>query len=505
MPDNIKKRIAKNTAYLYANSIVSLVVGLYTSRVLLQTLGIEDFGLYGAVGSIVSMLGFLNISLGSASSRYLTYELVNGSERSQAKVFSTVFLVHLFFAIIIFILAETLGLWYVYNKLEIPKGRFDAAMLVYQSSIGIGIINIIQVPYYALITAHEKMSFSSIWNIATTIFKLILIVLLYWITFDRLKYYALSIFSVYLITIIGVVLYCKRSFKECHFIYTNDKNLLKGILSFAGYSAFSSSSTIIRTQGNVLFINKFFGVSMNAAASVANGVIGYSTEFAQNVINAFRPQIIKTYAQNDIRQMEDDIVSCIKYCVAIFYLITIPLSIEIEYILRIWLSNVPQYSGILCRIGLIGSLLSLVNMIMTIAIQATSKVRNNSLIISLASILSLFVTYLILKIGGDVTSVFIIYSLTQLMILTCTIINTKQLIPEIRIKRFLTIFTKVSIIALLSLIPSALLRLEINTSFFRFIIVSFIFIVFFILSFYKFMLNKEEKKMIITKILKKRP
>lgn len=500
MSTNIKKQIAKNTAYLYASSIVSLFVGLYTSRILLQTLGIEDFGLYGAVGSIVSMLGFLNIAMGSASSRYLTYELVKGSLESQRRVFSTVFIVHFFLGLAVFLLAETVGLWYVCSKLEIPDGRFTAALWVYQSSIVISFINIIQVPYNALVTSHERMSFSSLWSIVNTLLRFALIFSLYWITFDRLIYYALAITATTLLTFLGYIVYCKFHFEECHLVMASNKKLFSGILSFAGYSAFSSSSSIIRTQGNTLFINKFFGVAMNASASIANGVVSYSSEFSQNVINAFRPQIIKTYAQNDFLHMQEDIVLCMKYCVAIFCLIAMPMCVEINYILKIWLGTIPPYSGVLCQIGLVGSLFGLVTMIMTIAIQATSKVKVNSLIVSALSILSLLVTFFFLQAGFGIASVFIIYTFTQLVILVTTMINMKILISRLRLTSISLTLVKVVSIALASVIIPILITFMLNSSFMRFLLTSSFSWIIFIFLFGFTMLNAAERMAISNQI-----
>lgn len=500
MVEQHNKRIAVNAVYLYTNSIISLFVGLYTSRVLMQTLGISDFGLYGAVGSIISMLGFLNVSMSSASSRYLTFESVNGDNIRQVRVFSTIFYIHFLLSLIVVILAETLGLWYVCCKLEIPSGRFNAAFWVYQSSVVIGFINIFDVPFYALVAAHEKFKFSSLWNIFNVILRLFLIILLYFITFDKLIYYAFIMTLSNILVFCGYIFYCKNNFKECSLVKIFDRNLFFDIISFTGYSAFSSSSSIIRTQGNTLLINKFFGVVMNASASIANSVIGYTSEFSQNIISAFRPQIIKKYAKSDIKGMQEDVISCIKYCVAIFALVAIPLCIEIDYILKLWLGKIPLHANVLCQVGMIGSLFGLVNMVISIAIQATSKVRINSIAISGISLLSLFFTFIFLKFGGSIISVFVIYSFTQLVILAITLYNVKSIIPELKLSYIVLIFFKLIGIIMISCTVPVLLSLTISQGLFRLMVTSLSFVVIFIFLFWELMMNSSEREIIENKI-----
>lgn len=495
-----KKTIAINTTYLYISSFITLFLGLYTSRILLHALGIKDFGLYGVVGSIVSLLGFLNIAMGSASSRYLTYELAKGNIKSQKIVFSAVFLVHLILAICLFALAETFGLWYVCNKLEIPPGRVTAAYWVYQSSILIGIIDIIQVPYNALINAHEKMGFSSLWHTVNNVLKFLGVLILFGITSDKLVFYALMMSALSLLTFLGYFSFCKFHFQECRLIRFHDRQLFYGMLSFASYSAFSSSSGLIRTQGAALLINKFFGVAMNASANIANMVTGYISSFTQNVIAAFRPQIIKTYANGDMEELQNTVSQCLKYSIAIFSMMAIPITTEMDYVLELWLGKVPEQTELFCRIGMIGGVAGLVTMIMTIAIQATSKVKRNSLLVSLISFLSLGVTFLFLYAGESAYIVFAIYAIAEITNMLIAMWNVKNLIRNFRmLKLAIMLLRLVGLIISATILPVIILK-SIDASFFRAILVSSTYILIFGILFWKFMMEQSAKQIILNKI-----
>lgn len=495
-----KKTIALNTAYLYISSFVTLFIGLYTSRVLLQVLGVKDFGLYGVVGSIVSLLGLLNIAMGSASSRYLTYELAQGDLHSQRKTFSAVFLVHIALAMFLFVLAETIGLWYICNKLEVPADRVTAAYWVYQSSILIGVLDIIQVPYNALVNAHERMGFSSLWGTINTLFKLFIVLILSFTTSDRLIFYAILMFGLSLVTYFGYLLFCKIHFAECKLIRFHDRQLFYGMLSFAGYSAFSSSSGLVRTQGAALLINKFFGVVMNASANIANMVTGYISGFTQNVIAAFRPQIIKCYANCDIPEMQNTVELCLKYSIAIFSLMAVPVGIEMDYILSLWLGNVPQQSDLFCRIGLIGSMSGLVTMTMTIAIQATSKVKMNSLLVSSTSFLSLGVTFLLLFMGKGAYMVFVVYAATEILNMLIATWNVKVLIHEFCLSQLLAMFLRLAGLMACSMIAPFLVYTNIDSSLVRVVLVTLLYILCFGTLFWIYLLEPSAKLFLINKV-----
>ncbi|MCI6985875.1 MAG: polysaccharide biosynthesis protein, partial [Bacteroidales bacterium] len=286
------KRIAKNTIMLYIRMFISMVVGLYTSRVVLATLGVEDYGIYGVVGGVVGMMGFLNASMSGATSRFLTFELGKGDKERLAKTFSSALIVHIAIAIIVFILAETVGLWFLCNKLNIPEGRMEAAHWVYQFSILATMLSITQVPYNATIIAHEKMNVYAYMEILNVSLKLLIVYLLTIGDFDKLKLYAVLTFAVSLIIMMIYRIYCLRHFKESRFHWVWDKTYLTPLLSFSGWNLYGNFGGIAGNQANNFVINSFFGVVMNAAASVAFTVSGIVTQFSSNAMTAFRPQII---------------------------------------------------------------------------------------------------------------------------------------------------------------------------------------------------------------------
>ena len=263
------KRIAKNTIMLYIRMFISMVVGLYTSRVVLATLGVEDYGIYGVVGGVGAMMGFLNASMSGATSRFLTFELGRGDKDRLAKTFSSALIVHIAIAIIVFILAETVGLWFLCNKLNIPEGRMEAAHWVYQFSILATMLSITQVPYNATIIAHEKMDVYAYMEILNVTLKLLIVYLLTIGDFDKLKLYAVLTFAVSLIIMMIYRIYCLRHFKESRFHWVWDKTYLTPLLSFSGWNLYGNFGGIAGNQANNFVINSFFGVVMNAAASVA--------------------------------------------------------------------------------------------------------------------------------------------------------------------------------------------------------------------------------------------
>ncbi|MDY5953612.1 MAG: polysaccharide biosynthesis protein, partial [Sodaliphilus sp.] len=278
------KRIAKNTIMLYIRMFISMVVGLYTSRVVLATLGVEDYGIYGVVGGVVGMMGFLNASMSGATSRFLTFELGKGDKERLAKTFSSALIVHIAIAIIVFILAETVGLWFLCNKLNIPEGRMEAAHWVYQFSILATMLSITQVPYNATIIAHEKMDVYAYMEILNVTLKLLIVYLLCIGNFDKLILYASLMLAVSILIMMVYRIYAIRQFPEAHFHWIWDKTYLRPILSFSGWDLYGNMACTIRQQGSVFLINIFYGVALNAACNIASTMQGILLQFSSNVV-----------------------------------------------------------------------------------------------------------------------------------------------------------------------------------------------------------------------------
>lgn len=495
------KRIAFNTVYLYASSIVQLFLGLYMSRVILQALGVTDFGIYGVVGSIVVVLNFLSTAMGGASMRYLSFELAEGTTDRKKEVFSAVFTAHIGLATALFIFAETLGLWYLCTVMVIPEDRIIAAHWVYQSSVIIAVINIIRVPFTARINANEHMGFSSLWSTIESLLRFLGAIILLWLTMDKLIAYAVIMVALTIFIFIGYFWFCTKNFSDTNCRISHNKKMLKGILSFAGYSAFSSSSSMMRIQGNNLLINKFFGVVMNASVSIASMVSGYIAGFTMNIITAFRPQIIKKYASNDLVMMSVDMTNCLKFCMAIFSLFAVPIFLEINYVLYLWLGKIPDFSGLFCRISLIGSLFNLMGLVVIIGIQATDRVKVNSLMITAITFVSLVVTLLLLQLGLPAYIVYVVSVFADIIILWQSIRNLKFLIPQFESGAYISIILKIIVFMLIGGTVALLPHLVLQSSFVRLVLVTITYTIVFGGLFWVNMLDKEVKHYVIGKIL----
>ena len=398
------KRIAKNALMLYIRMFISMIVGLYTSRVVLATLGVEDYGIYGVVGSVVAMMGFLNASMAGATSRFLTFELGRGDKQKLAETFSSALIVHIGIAIIVFILAETVGLWFVCNKLVIPEGRMEAAHWVYQCSILSAMLGITQAPYNASIIAHEKMDIYAYVEILNVSLKLLIVYLLVIGDFDKLKLYAVLVLAVSILILTIYRIYCIRKFKETHFRWIWKKEILKPLLSFSGWNLYGNLGGMVQQQGTNFVINFFFGVVLNAAMSIGLTVANTVNHFGANVMVAFRPQIIKNYSQDNKEGMKKLTILAIKVIMFIYCLVAIPVFVETENLLKLWLVEVPEHAVMFCRLFLISIFFETIRYVLIIDIHATGNVKWVSFFSGTFFILVPFVIYLWFRLGINVNS-----------------------------------------------------------------------------------------------------
>lgn len=374
-----------------------MIISLFTSRVVLQTLGVEDYGIYGVVGGIVSIMGFLNSSMSASTSRFITFELGLGNTDKLRTVFCNAFWVHLLIAILVVILAETIGLWFLVNKMVIPEGRMFAAHWVYQLSIVSMLLGFTQTPYSASIIAHEHMNIYAYAELASTFLKLLIVYLLVIGNMDKLILYSLLMFLVSLGLICFYRFYCINHFKECHIEFTYDKSLLKRMLVFSGWDLYGNMSVSIRNQGLSMILNMFFGVIVNAASSIAGQVSGVIMAFGSNILTAVKPQITKSYAMRDYERTKDLIqygTIGISYMLALF---SLPLIVEMDYVLHIWLGTVPLYSVTFCRFILLFNFFSALAMLLLTIPHAAEKNKYPSFVNGTVYILSLPISYLVFK------------------------------------------------------------------------------------------------------------
>lgn len=445
------RRIAKNTLLLYVRMAIIMLVSLYTSRIILSILGVEDFGIYNIVGGVVSMFTFINASMTSSTQRYLTYDIGRNDITSLKKTFSVSLNIHIAIAAIVFILAETIGLWMVNCKLVIPEQRIVAANIVYQSTIIAFIVNIIQVPYNSLIIAYEKMDVYAYVSIIEVILKLLIVFMLEFLSYDKLAVYGVLILVVQILITSSYRLYCKKKYPFCKFNIVKDKALYKQIGGFAGWNVFGSISWMLRSQGLNLLLNLFFGPAINAARGVAFQVNSAINNFTSGFQTAMNPQITKRYASGEIKQMETLVFAGVKYSYFLLFLISLPLIINVDYILNIWLKNVPDYTNIFVILVLVDSLISnIFGVPLMTALSATGNIKIYQVVVSAIICLALPISWVALKMGGNPQSVFVISIIISFVAGIARFLFCKKQIG-FSIKRFfIKVFLPISLISMLS-------------------------------------------------------
>ena len=408
MTESNTQRIAKNTVMLYMRTLFTMFVSFYTSRVVLRALGVIDCGVYNAVGSSVAMFSMLSGSLSSAISRFITFELGKGNVQKLKRVFSTAITVQLILAVVVVLFAETVGLWFLNNKMVIPPDRLIAARWVFQFSAITFVIGLISVPYNATIIAHEKMSAFAYIGIFEALARLGVSYAISVTHYDRLILYGLLLMVIAVTVRLIYGVYCKRKFEECTYKFVYDKGLLKEIASFAGWNFIGASSAVLRDQGGNIILNIFGGAAVNAARGFAIQISSAIQSFVQNFMTALNPQITKSYANGNHEYMMSLIFRGARFSYYMLLLLSLPVIINVDYILKLWLVDVPEHTPAFVQLVLIFALSeSLANPLVT-AMLATGRIRNYQLIVGGIQLLNLPVSYLLLRMGGTPEVVFVV-------------------------------------------------------------------------------------------------
>ena len=474
MSSENNKRIAKNTLLLYFRMILTMLVSLYTSRVILNALGITDYGIYNVVGGVVAMFSLLSGSLSSAVTRFLTFELGKNDLKQLKKVFSISITIHIALAAIILIVAECVGVWFLNNKMNIPKERILAANWVLQFSILTFIIKIISVPYNASIIAHEHMKAFAYVSIIEVSFKLLVAFLVVWLPFDKLIIYAFMLAIVALLIRLIYGIYCKRQFEECSYHFTYDKNLIKKMTGFAGWNFIGASSSILRNQGVNILLNLFCGPAVNAARGITMQVNSAINNFATNFMMAINPQIIKSYASREHHYMMTLIFQGARLSFYLLFFLSLPVLIETEQILTLWLKQVPEHTINFVRLILIFTLIESLSGTMITAMSATGKIRNYQLVVGGLQTLNFPISYIFLKIGFNPEITYLI----AISISVCCFISRLWMLRgmiQLSIKNYIkNVLSNVMIVSFLSLLAPALLYYILTPGIFRLLLVSFI-------------------------------
>ncbi len=393
--------ILKNTIFLYIRMFVTMLVSLFTVRVVLRTLGVVDYGVYSVIGGVVTSIAFISDVLANASQRFFSVEIGKGDSVSLKKTFNLVFLVYCLAGLLILVLAETIGLWFLNAKMDIPAERMDAANWVYQFAIISFLVSLISNPFQSMIIANEKMNIYAYMSILDVVLKLAIVYLLVVFSFDKLKLYAILMFAVTLINRMIYVTISRRKFKETKFELVWDKQGFKSIFSYSTWILVGSFSFIANTQGINILFNLFFGPIANAAYAIGNQVKTAVNSFAGSFFTATRPPIIKSYAQQDYNQTEKLFYFSSKIIFILLFVLIVPLFIEIEPILLLWLGEVTEYMPNFVRLMLIYALVVSMSEPITAIVQAAGQVKKYHGIVDIFTLLSLPISYLIFKLGGN--------------------------------------------------------------------------------------------------------
>ncbi|MBR5920575.1 MAG: lipopolysaccharide biosynthesis protein [Bacteroidales bacterium] len=396
------KRIARNTLMLYGRTAFTMLISLFTSRVTLQVLGVDNYGINSAVAGVIAMFSVVSGSLSGAISRFITFELGHENAEKLNKIFSTSVNIQLIIGIIILLLGETLGVWFLNTQMNIPEGRMVAANWVLQCAIFSFVIGLSQAPYTACIVGHERMSVFAFFSIINSLLRLGIVYLLYVSPFDKLISYSVMGFLISLLLRILQRIYCVHHFEECHYHLILDKPLLKEMFGFAGWSFLTNTVWIFSTQGVNILINIFFGVAFNAARGLANTMEGAIKKFCNDFMTSMNPQITKSYAAGEWDEMNQLICRGARFSYYLVFAISLPFMYEAEFVLWLWLGTVPDYTALFFRLANISVLVTAIGQTGLKGVLATGNIKWYTIVISLVGIFVLPLTWFAYRLGAPV-------------------------------------------------------------------------------------------------------
>ncbi len=494
------KRIAKNTLLLYLRMLFMMVISLYTSRINLNALGIDNFGIYNVVGGVVAMSGLFTTALSSSISRFLTFELGKDNKKKLSIVFSSSVSIQFFIVFIILIFGETVGLWFLNERLVIPKDRLCAANWVYQFSLISCSIGLISIPYNAAIIAHEKMSAFAYISIIEVVGKLLVAFSIVITPIDKLIWFSGFIVVNSLIIRFIYGYYCSKHFEECKYQIVFDKTLLKSMFGFAGWNFLGSCGAILREQGGNIIINLFFGPAVNAARGIAVQVNTAVTGFVTNFMTALNPQIIKSYASGNKTYMFELIQQGSRLSFYILFFFACPILINTDYILVVWLKNPPEYASIFVRLVLIFAMSESISHTIITGMQATGKIRNFQLTAGVLQLLNLPLAYICLYWGAPPEIIFYISILISQVSFFVRIYMLHNVIGISVIDFICKVYINVILVSCCSIIIPLYVSYNVEKNFLTFICLCFICIIATSASIYFIGCNYKERFFVRTKI-----
>lgn len=463
------KRIAKNTVLLYIRTLFIMLISLYTSRVVLATLGVKDYGIYNVVGGVIAMFNVVSGSISNAISRFITFELGKGNIKKLNDIFVTSVNIEFLIAGVVLILGETVGVWFLNTQMNIPEGRMYAANWVLQFSLFSFIMGLWSVPYNASIIAHEKMSAFAYVSILEAALKLLIVYLLVVSPWDKLITYSLLLASVDLLIRIVYGTYCKLHFEECRYHFAWHKDLIKQMGGFSGWQFLTNAAWMINTEGINILMNLFFGVAINAARGVANQVDGAIMRSVTSFTTALNPQITKDYAKGNTSALYKLVCNGAKYTFFLMLFFQLPAILEADTLLHIWLKNVPDHAVQFLQLTMVGTMLNMLGNTQLTACMATGNIKKYTIVITLVGLLVFPLSWIAFKIGLPPESCYVVFILVYIAILFTRIYIMKGLIGCPMMLFIKKVFFRIIPVTLLAaIIPVAFVNI-VNPSFIRLI------------------------------------
>lgn len=506
MSDNSSKTkvIARNAVFLYVRMMFVTFITLFTSRIVLRELGFEDYGLYNVVGGVVALFAFLRSSMNSSTQRFLSYEMGKGNFETLRNTFSTCFSAHVLIALILLLLAETIGLWFLNEKIVIPDGRIQIANLLYQFSVASLFFGIIAVPYNADIISNEKMGFFAFTGVLSAVLKLIIAYMIAVSPIDRLVFYG---FLMMFIEVTDLILnwgYCHLKFPETHFKLYWDKELFKKVFCFSGWTIWGQLAIVGSIQGTNILVNMFYTVTANAAMGISAQVNNAVTGLVSNFQTAFKPQITKSYAEQDYDYLNKLICYSSKISFFLLFILSFPIVMNIDYVLSLWLVDVPEYTGELCSIFIFASLCNAISAPLWMSIFSTGKVKEYQIAVSVFYLLELLVIYVLFAFGASlVQGVFMKAILNFIVIFIRVFYNHKE-VSSFQTRRYLSkVVVPLMFICVMSNVLAFLIMNEVSGVYMK-IMVTIVIELLIIIICYKYGLEKSEKSSLMSIIKKKK-
>lgn len=496
------KRIAKNTLLLYFRMLLMMFVTLFTSRVVLDKLGVTDYGIYNVVGGVVAMLGFLNSSMSNAVQRYLSFEIGKNNEAGVNRIFNVSLFAHVGIAVFVFVVMEIVGVWYLNTHMNIPAERMDAANWVLQCSIFTTLFTIVQVPYNAIIISKEQMGIYAYISILEVVLKLLVVYMLAIGNFDKLKLYSVLI----MVVTIGIVMiyrfYCTRKYKEAKFKFIKDWNLLKQIVGFASWNMLGELAWVFTGQGVNIILNSFFGPVVNAARGLAEQVNGAVNRFVANFQTAVNPQLIKNYASDQLGEMKTLLFRSTRFSYYLLLALSLPIILKMDFILHLWLKEVPDYTTGFCQLVLVSSLVSTLSNLLAQVARAYGKIRNYQIIVSIFLFLNFPLSYIVLKFGGSPLSTMFVNIGINAMLLFVRLRLTNRMIQMTYGSFIRNVLFPVIIVTAVALVIPLTIYFMLDNSIISFIIVCLVSFVSVGVSTYALGMNANERLYILAAISK---